>query len=241
MDKTKTVDIFYSTFNRLTFVRISFSALIQNTNWNLVNLLYIADDGSTDGTTEYLLEKRRQIPTKTIFIRKLKKESPNLCEVGKEFNRFLKLSKSYYVSRIDSDAVVPKEWIERFLKIMSKYSDLYFLSNLYGLLFSKSKLKRKNLLGYYEVNAVGGVGLFRKEAFEQLGFPKIEERFLFNFQLNAKKFNMKSGFAFPPGEQIAILDWLKEFESLANIYIKRGWAREQNIKVFAPSYLKCEF
>jgi len=53
---------------------------------------------------------------------------------------------------------------------------------------------------------------------------------------------MKSGFIYPPNEQIVILDWLKEFEELSNIYIKKGWARNHNIrKLLAPNWFRKEF
>ncbi len=240
MDKgTNKIDIFYSAFNRLEFVKITLDALIKHTNWDYVNLLYVVDDGSTDGTYQYLAQKVPHITDYLIFVKCPKKEKANLDLVAKEFNNFLEFSESDYVSRIDSDAAVPKEWVERFLEVMDKYSNLYFATNLYGFRFQKNRLIKKNHIGFYEVNAVGGVGVFRREAFIKLGFPEIEERFLFNFQLKAKNYGMKSGFIYPPNEQIVILDWLKEFEELSNIYIKKGWAREHNIrKLLAPNWFK---
>lgn len=50
------IDVLYVSSNRLEFTRQSFEALLANTDWDQVKSLYVADDGSTDGTAEYLFE-----------------------------------------------------------------------------------------------------------------------------------------------------------------------------------------
>ena len=48
------IDILYVGWNRLEFTKATFEALKANTDWSLVRHLHIHDDGSTDGTREWL-------------------------------------------------------------------------------------------------------------------------------------------------------------------------------------------
>lgn len=53
-----TIDILYVSFNRLEMTKASLEALIANTAWEQVRTLYVVDDGSEDGTAEWLEEKQ---------------------------------------------------------------------------------------------------------------------------------------------------------------------------------------
>jgi len=245
-DTEEKVDLLYTAFNRLEFVKITLPLLIKNTNWNLIRFAYIVDDGSIDGTCEYISRSIKHIP-KAIFKKNKKKARADFVSAqAKIFNQFLLNSiekpspKHFYIAKIDSDVALPPKWLDRFIEVMERYSSLYFVSNLYGFRFQKNRLVKKNNIGFYQVNAVGGIGVFRREAFIKLGFPEIEEKFLFNFQLKAKNYNMKSGFIYPPYDQIVLLDSLKEFDKLSKKYIKRGWMRANSIKKMAepPNWFK---
>ena len=47
-------DILFLAKDRRTFTEMTFGWLLENTNWDLVNRLIVYDDGSTDGTREWL-------------------------------------------------------------------------------------------------------------------------------------------------------------------------------------------
>ena len=53
------IDVLFVSKNRLAYVQQTFPALLANTDWSLVSGLYIADDGSTDGTREFLIDALR--------------------------------------------------------------------------------------------------------------------------------------------------------------------------------------
>lgn len=57
-----TVDILYIAWNRLQFTRWSFESLLRYTDWGLVRNLTVHDDGSTDGTEQYLREAVLKVP-----------------------------------------------------------------------------------------------------------------------------------------------------------------------------------
>ena len=57
-----TIDILYVAFNRKEMTQASFTALRQNTAWEQVRTLYVVDDGSEDGTLEWL--ERQQMDWK---------------------------------------------------------------------------------------------------------------------------------------------------------------------------------
>ena len=59
------IDILFVAFNRLPYTIESFEALIRNTNWLHVERLFVQDDGSTDGTIDYLHEAVNRVPART--------------------------------------------------------------------------------------------------------------------------------------------------------------------------------
>ncbi len=54
MTDQRSVDLLYLACNRLEFTQETFTALIANTDWQLVHELFVYDDGSQDGTREWL-------------------------------------------------------------------------------------------------------------------------------------------------------------------------------------------
>ena len=48
------VSLLFPAFNRLEFTKQSWAALMANTDWSLVSEFHVYDDGSTDGTREWL-------------------------------------------------------------------------------------------------------------------------------------------------------------------------------------------
>ena len=50
----QSVDVLFLAYNRLAFTQESFKALLENTDWQYVQRLSVYDDGSVDGTREWL-------------------------------------------------------------------------------------------------------------------------------------------------------------------------------------------
>ncbi len=52
----------YLAWNRREFTEVSFPMLLANTDWEHVRQLHVYDDGSTDGTKEFLYEAIHECP-----------------------------------------------------------------------------------------------------------------------------------------------------------------------------------
>ena len=57
------IDVLYVSCNRLRYTQETFTALLENTDWDEVRRLYIHDDGSSDGTWQYLLRAANDLPS----------------------------------------------------------------------------------------------------------------------------------------------------------------------------------
>ena len=55
------LDIVYLAWNRLEFTRKTFETLVANTDWSKVARIIVYDDGSVDGTGDYLLHALEQM------------------------------------------------------------------------------------------------------------------------------------------------------------------------------------
>jgi len=62
------VDLLYLACNRLEFTRETFATLVRNTDWDLVHELFVMDDGSTDGTRQWLRENATRTPVRTRYL-----------------------------------------------------------------------------------------------------------------------------------------------------------------------------
>ena len=63
------VDILYCAWNRLEFTKVTFELLRRNTEWRHVEKLVVYDDGSEDGTREYLMEAGAEVPVPAYEVR----------------------------------------------------------------------------------------------------------------------------------------------------------------------------
>lgn len=61
------VDLLYVSYNRLEYTRASFEALLKHTDWSLVRRLYVADDESTDGSRDFLLDAIADAPVPRVM------------------------------------------------------------------------------------------------------------------------------------------------------------------------------
>ena len=56
------LDVLYLSRNRREFTAFTFSKLIENTNWDLVDRLVVYDDSSTDGALEEITNRIGAVP-----------------------------------------------------------------------------------------------------------------------------------------------------------------------------------
>ena len=209
------IDLIYLAFNRLEFTKASMSALIANTEWNLVRKFIIYDDGSTDGTWEYLQALKYPYPANLIF-----RKIGGPVAITKHY---LAHGPAEMFAKIDNDTMVPPCWLSECLKVMntSPKLDLLGIEAFYHLQSGQAAR------GYVPARHIGGIGLMRSRCFRTM--PKEHGpggRFGFTAWQTWNKGVVKGWIS--PSLPVFLLDrmamnpWL----SLSQSYIKNGWQRD---------------
>jgi len=102
-ERTAAVEILYFTCNRLPYTQITLPALLESSSNDF--LVTIVDNGSTDGTTDYL-RSLDHTKIKTIIMHR---QNRGLVSPTR---RFWRTSRAVYVGKIDNDILVSLGWIE---------------------------------------------------------------------------------------------------------------------------------
>ena len=172
-----TTDELFVAKNRLEFTRESFAALALNTDWSLVDTLWVYDDGSVDGTREWLtqrIEDARALMhlatgTRIIFIDSTR-GSPAAIMLD-----YLYRTNADAFAKVDNDTIVPPRWLNECVSVMESRP----LLDLLGIEPPKSRTphyaggKRSAcpdaMPGYapgcVPCGSIGGIGLMRVSAF----------------------------------------------------------------------------
>lgn len=158
------IDVLFVTKNRLRYVRSSFVALLENTDWAEVSGLYLADDASTDGTREWLasvdisaaLDMGVSLHINTgPFGGPVAAMNWALDQRSEDADRFAK---------VDSDFVVCPGWLPEVLKQMTIHPgiDAFGLQPRFGPATPPGSPGRS----VDGCRFIGGIGVIRHRAFE---------------------------------------------------------------------------
>jgi Glycosyl transferase family 2 len=120
------IDILYVAKNRYRYTVESFAALIENTDWSEVAALFIADDGSRDGSREYLdIESMilQDSPTRVVM-----NDKPFGGPVA-AMNWYLDSASDdvEIFAKIDNDFVVCPGWLGDMARTMTAHPELDIL------------------------------------------------------------------------------------------------------------------
>ena len=115
LPKNPTASVLYLTLNRLYYTRETLPALLDSSDTSFS--VRIVDNGSTDGTVEYLQKLNHPRIEKIIF----NKRNEGLVKPTK---RFWKESNADLVGKIDNDILVPKGWIDKLMDAHIKIPNL---------------------------------------------------------------------------------------------------------------------
>lgn len=156
-------DIVYLAWNRKAFTEFSFQKLVKNTNWKVVNRLFVYDDSSSDGTTHWLSEQvvglnRSGIVQAEMFHTKLR--SPVAI-----MNHYLDNSEDDIFAKIDNDIVVPPGWLAEMDRMMYLNPGLDILGMQADT--APPVAGRDPDRHIEESRWIGGVGMIRRRTFEQ--------------------------------------------------------------------------
>lgn len=117
-------DLLYVAYNRLEFTTESFQALIRNTDWSLVRRLFVHDDGSTDGTAEYLDRIIDELHCDVTF------RSERVGGPVAATNWYLEETAADPIEifgKIDNDFVVCPGWLNEMLRVIDQHPALDIL------------------------------------------------------------------------------------------------------------------
>lgn len=237
------IDILYVAFNRLEYTRESFRALIDHTDWSLVERLFVNDDGSTDGTWEHLCEAMESVPVPVLRRFQGSSRGPvaamnwyldNISEIACDAADHRKggcwrcgdtgTAKVETFAKIDNDMIVCPGWLGEMLAVMSANPglDILGMEPMVGPAAAAPASR-----GFEDARWIGGKGLIRARAFELCRpTPSGRNGYQGFTQWQAAHPQVTKGWVRPelPVFGLDQLDF-EPWRSLAVEYEEKGWAR----------------
>ena len=217
MTSNPCVDLLFLACNRLAFTQESFTALLENTDWDYVQTLHVYDDGSVDGTDQWLENQIDKVPCPVSF-RRTRFGSPVAAMVD-----FIESASAPILAKVDNDAMMPPQWLRQSLAIMDRHPELSFLGleALYPHDVDPAVER-----GFVRAEFISGLGLYRREAFAR-SRPQPQGRW-FGFEpwQAAQGSSLVRGWVFP-ALPVFLLDKLpfEPWRSQARTYAELGWQR----------------
>ncbi len=212
------VDVLYLAWNRLEMTKVSFATLRANTDWTLVDRLVIYDDGSKDGTREWLERAGADVPVPAFDFRRTKFRSPPAT-----MNDAFALTEADIVAKIDNDIAVPKGWLNAMLGVMDGSPNLEALgmeAARTGSEFQRANGSRRH--SWITGSHIGGVGLIRSDAIRK----PLRSNGRYGWTEYQRRWNLCRGWIVPdlPVLQLDLLPF-EPWVSLADYYVSKRWAR----------------
>ena len=221
------IDIFMPTCNRLEYVKISLESLFETTEPTLVNQLIIVDATSEDGTASFLSERLKQkTPFKCQIITIKERHIVHSMKAARD------AAQTGIVAKIDSDSVPCPGWLPLCLDVMRRNPKLWALGippRTANVVHPKSNEERS----YNPAEYVGGVGLFRRDAWNGIQAEKAPYWGWTSHQVN----NPWGKGWLIPDLPVILLDQLpfEPFISLRKKYFDCGWHRTKGSQKPAQS------
>ncbi len=201
LDALPAVSIIVVTYNNLVFNRLSLEAVLSNTSPASFELV-VVDNGSTDGTVEYL----RQLASADTRVRIIANgENRGFAAAN---NQALAVANGEYFVLLNNDTIVPRHWLETLLRPLSdravgligpvtnragNEAEIPTCYQSYGEMLQLAEQNARDHAG--EVREVGRLILFcaamRREVFAEIGL--LDERFHFGmFEDDDFSFRMRA-------------------------------------------------
>ena len=156
------ITIIYPMMNRIYYTQITFPRVLDEcTRSERFRKLYIVDDDSTDGSTEFVQDLLKRCPVDHEYI---KKKIGNSID---SINYATHGSKTKYYFKVDNDIIIPEGCFDCMADLMDKKNEVAFLMMEERQLLSELKCELSTV-EYRE--HIGGVGIFRGTVFEGKGW-----------------------------------------------------------------------
>jgi glycosyltransferase involved in cell wall biosynthesis len=197
--------------DRKRFTQESLAALRRNTDWYLVDNFVLYDDGSVDGTLEFLREQAQETNAE---LRQTRLGSAVAAQ-----NHFIERSDADFVAKCDNDAMYPPGWLDVALGVLERSPELQVIC-----------LEDRGIVGplpYAYEGATEGDGLFvaRREIFAHGDLPAVIRKY-WGWETWMLQHHIKTGWL-KPSLPVFLLDrvpfepWL----SLSAEYEAKRWQR----------------
>lgn len=229
------VDLLFIAWNRFQFTKWSFESLLKYTEWELVDKLVVHDDGSTDGTSEYLREQVRHAPANVEVIFRA---GPHLGGPVAVMNHSLlndKLGSKYFI-KMDNDIIFCKGWLTEAHEVMERNHGLGVL----GLEYFDGDCKWTDemgsaIRGWRDAVHVGGDNIMLRSLFEG-DLPVANGRFGFTEWQRLRR-QVKKGWITPhiPLFKVDLVPHVG-IQNLVLAYREQEWQRPW--PCFNPDYSK---
>jgi GT2 family glycosyltransferase len=211
------VDLMYLACNRLEFTQETFKTLIANTDWRYVHELFVYDDGSVDGTREWLEKSIGEVSSRTRFV------MTNLGSPVAAMAHFIESAGAPVLAKTDNDVMLPPAWLRQSLEVLDRHPDLSFL----GIEAMYPHCDDTQIVrGYAPAQFISGLGLYRRSAFSR-GRPRANQKwFGFEEWQIAQGSGLVRGWI-TPAIPVFLLDRIpfEPWERHTTDYVKRGWQR----------------
>lgn len=214
-----TVEILVLVWNRWEFTETMLTLLRENTDWERVSRLIIYDDGSEDGADGVARKLGETMPVPAFDFRRVHYRSP-----GATINDYVALTEAEAFVKLDSDIAVPKDWLGPLIQVAEDNPQAELIGAEAGWTGSFPK-RRPEQYGITWAQHIGGVGLFRTEAFERRK-PISSSQGRLGFTLWQHRRGVRTGWITPDLAMVQ-LDRVPAppWNALAAKYVSRGWAR----------------
>ncbi len=156
------ITIIYPMMNRMYYTQITFPRVLDEcTRSERFRKLYIVDDDSTDGSTEFVQDLLKRCPVDHEYI---KKKIGNSID---SINYATHGSKTKYYFKVDNDILIPEGAFDHMAGVMDNESEVAFLMLMERQGLSELDCSRELVT---EREHIGGVGIFRGTVFEGKGW-----------------------------------------------------------------------
>lgn len=217
VDSERRVDLMYLAYNRFEFTQETFTTLLSNTDWQYVRELFVYDDGSQDGTREWLHANAREAPTSVRLV------NTRFGSPVKAMSHFIESAGAPLLAKTDNDAMLPPSWLRQSLEVMDRHPELTMLGieAMYPHVDDPA-LERS----YTPAQFISGLGLYKREAFRRSRPSAYQKWFGLEEWQMARANQFKYGWI-TPAIPVFLLDRVPfdPWKSFSDEYIRRGWQR----------------
>lgn len=221
------IEILFCAWNRLDFTTATWAWMEAHTNWQLVSKVVVYDDGSEDGTQEflrdrddieYLVGRKKNIVPVELRVSDLR--SPPAI-----MNHYIATSQVDLFAKIDNDIALPPQWLDHMVNVLWAVPEIDLLGMEAGMVALQGRDGLNLDYGIESCPHIGGVGLMRVEAFRKR--PAIPFRGRFGFTEWQQRYEVPRAWIVPDIncpqlDRLPFEPWL----SLTEDYIEKGWSRD---------------